>query len=112
MKKKKNFYKNGKRILPYRSFKRNSANKLKEDLESLNILKKYKKDEDEDKDKNVDGIKYISLLNENIGDGINNFDSILESTKNAGEEINYSFQQLSENLEKFSQNLNARNNNH
>ena len=57
-------------------------------------------------------MKYISLLNENIGDGINNFDSILESTKNAGEEINYSFQQLSENLEKFSQNLNARNNNH
>ena len=74
--------------------------------------KEDEKDEDEDKDKNVDGIKYISLLNENIGDGINNFDSILESTKNAGEEINYSFQQLSENLEKFSQNLNARNNNH
>ena len=54
---KKNFYRNGKKILPYRSFKRNSANKLQEDLESLNTLKKYKKDEDEDKEKDKNNNK-------------------------------------------------------
>ena len=66
---------------------------------------------EDEKDKNVDGIKALSLLSETIGDGINNFDSILESTKNAGEEINISFQQLTENLEKFTKKLNDHNNN-
>jgi hypothetical protein len=70
-----------------------------------------KEEDKKDDEKEVDGIKSISLLNETIGDGINNFDSILESTKNAGEEINYSFQQLSENLEKFTNQLRERANN-
>ena len=85
---------------------------IKDKEKNIKSEEKKEDEKDDNKDKNVDGIKYISLLNENIGDGLNNFDSILESTKKAGEEINYSFQQLSENLEKFSQNLNARNNNH
>ena len=75
-----------------------------------NIINKEEEDKKDD-EKDVDGIKSISLLNETIGDGINNFDSILESTKNAGEEINYSFQQLSENLEKFTNQLKERANN-
>ena len=75
-----------------------------------NIINKDEDDKKED-EKDIDGIKSISLLNETIGDGINNFDSILESTKNAGEEINYSFQQLSENLEKFTNQLKERANN-
>ena len=75
-----------------------------------NIINKDEDDKKED-EKDIDGIKSISLLNETIGDGINNFDSILESTKNAGEEINYSFQQLSQNLEKFTNQLRERANN-
>ena len=47
-------------------------------------------------------IKYISSLNEDIGDGMNNFESVLENTENAGKEINESFIQLTENLEKYS----------
>ena len=74
-------------------------------------ISKEEKEKDKKEDKKVDGIKTLSLLNENIGDGINNFDSILESTKNAGEEINYSFQQLSENLEKFTKQLKEHTNN-
>ena len=75
--------------------------------------KKEKEDnkKEEEKDKNIDAIKSLSLLNETIGDGINNFDTIIESTKNAGEEINYSFRQLSENLEKFTQQLKEHTNN-
>ena len=65
-----------------------------------------KDDKDKEENKNVDGIKSLSLLNANIGDGINNFETILESTKTAGEEINYSFKELSENLEKFNNQLN------
>ena len=49
-----------------------------------------KKDEKEGNE-NMNSIKYISSLNEEIGDGINNFDSVLESTENAGKEINESF---------------------
>ena len=49
---KNKFPKISKRVVPYRSFKRNTTNNLQNDLESLNILKKYKKDEDKDKDKN------------------------------------------------------------
>jgi hypothetical protein len=65
-----------------------------------------KDDKDKEENKHVDGIKSLSLLNANIGDGINNFETILESTKTAGEEINYSFKELSENLEKFNNQLN------
>ena len=65
----------------------------------------------DDKNKNIDVFKCLSLLNENIGDGINNFDSLIENTKNAGEEINNSFQQLSQNLEKFTKRLKENNNN-
>ena len=65
---------------------------------------------EEEKNKKINAVKTLSLLNENIGDGINNFDSILESTKNAGAEINSSFQLLSQNLERFSNQLNNNNN--
>ena len=71
-------------------------------------------DESKDKEKKeevVDPIKSISLLNERIGDGINNVDSIIENTKYAGEEINYSFQILTQNLDQFNKQLNNRNNN-
>lgn len=67
------------------------------------------KKDDNEENKKVDGIKTLSLLNENIGDGINNFETILESTKTAGEEINYSFKELSDNLEKFNSQLNNHN---
>ena len=70
-----------------------------------------KKEEDKD-NKKIDGIQSLSILNQNIGDGINNFETILESTKTAGEEINYSFKELSENLEKFNNQLNSHNNDH
>ena len=79
--------------------------------ETQDKKEKEKNINEDEKDKNEDGIKALSLLSETIGDGINNFDSILESTKNAGEEINYSFQQLTENLEKFTKQLNERSNN-
>ena len=65
---------------------------------------------DEEENKQIDGVKCISILNENIGDGINNFESIIESTKFAGEEINNSFKFLFENLEKFNNQLSERNN--
>ena len=68
-----------------------------------------KKEED---NKKIDGIQSLSILNQNIGDGINNFETILESTKTAGEEINYSFKELSENLEKFNNQLNNHDNDH
>ena len=63
------------------------------------------KEEDSDKSENINGIKYISALNEDIGDGMNNFESVLENTENAGKEINESFIQLTQNLEKYSNRL-------
>ena len=48
---KNKFSKISKRVVPYRSFKRNTDNNLQNDLESLNFLKKNKNDEDKDKDK-------------------------------------------------------------
>ena len=70
------------------------------------------KDKDDKDDKNnINGIKYISLLNQDIGDGINNFESVLESTESAGKEINESFMALSENLEKYSNRLHEQFNN-
>ena len=76
----------------------------------------FKKIDEKDKDdndekNNVSGIKYISLLNQDIGDGINNFESVLASTESAGKEINESFMQLSENLEKYSHRLHEQFNN-
>jgi hypothetical protein len=68
------------------------------------------KDDKEDKN-SVNGIKYISLLNQDIGDGINNFESVLASTESAGKEINESFIALSENLEKYSNRLHEQFNN-
>jgi len=64
-----------------------------------------KNKEEEDKDENINGIKYISSLNEDIGDGLNNFESVLASTEDAGKEINESFIKLSENLENYSNRL-------
>ena len=64
-----------------------------------------KEKEEEDKNENINGIKYISSLNEDIGDGMNNFESVLASTEDAGKEINESFIKLSENLEKYSNRL-------
>ena len=70
------------------------------------------KDKDDKDDKsNVNGIKYMSLLNQDIGDGINNFESVLASTESAGKEINESFIALSENLEKYSNRLHEQFNN-
>ena len=69
-----------------------------------------KKDEKEGND-NMNSIKYISSLNEEIGDGINNFDSVLESTENAGKEINESFIQFSQSLENYSNRLHEQINN-
>ena len=70
-------------------------------------------EQNKDNNKTMDAVKTLSLLNENIGDGINNFDCILESTKNAGAQINSSFQLLSQNLEKFTNQLSSNNmNNH
>ena len=63
------------------------------------------KEEESDKSENINGIKYISALNEDIGDGMNNFESVLENTENAGKEINESFIQLTQNLEKYSNRL-------
>ena len=60
---------------------------------------------------NMNSIKYISSLNEEIGDGINNFDSVLESTENAGKEINESFIQFSQSLENYSNRLHEQINN-
>ena len=62
-------------------------------------------EEEEEKNENINGIKYISSLNEDIGDGMNNFESVLASTENAGKEINESFIQLSQNLENYSNSL-------
>ena len=76
------------------------------------IINNIGEKKEEEKDKKVDGIQSLSILNRNIGDGINNFETILESTKTAGEEINYSFKELSENLEKFNNQLNSHNNDH
>lgn len=87
---------------------------VKEEIKQEDKNKEKEKEDnkkEEEKDKNIDSIKSLSLLNETIGDGINNFDTIIESTKNAGEEINYSFRQLSENLEKFTQQLKEHTNN-
>jgi hypothetical protein len=87
---------------------------LKEKLveKANNIMSKNEeKRNNDDKNKNVDEFKSISLFNENMGDGINNFDSLIENTKYAGEEINNSFQQLSENLENFTKRLKENNNN-
>jgi methyl-accepting chemotaxis protein len=75
------------------------------------MSKNEEKRNNDDKNKNVDEFKSISLFNENMGDGINNFDSLIENTKYAGEEINNSFQQLSENLENFTKRLKENNNN-
>ena len=69
-----------------------------------------KKDEKEGNE-NMNSIKYISSLNEEIGDGINNFDSVLESTENAGKEINESFIQFSQSLENYSNRLHEQINN-
>ena len=69
-----------------------------------------KKDE-KDGNENMNSIKYISSLNEEIGDGINNFDSVLESTENAGKEINESFIQFSQSLENYSNRLHEQINN-
>ena len=69
------------------------------------------KEDEKQEDKNINGIKYISNLNEEIGDGINNFDSVLESTENAGKEINESFIKFSESLEKYSNRLHEQINN-
>ena len=49
----KNYPKSSKRIAHYRSFKRNTANNLKQDIESLNILNKNDKKEEE-KEKNAE----------------------------------------------------------
>ena len=46
---KKNYPKSSKRMVPYRSFKRNTAHNIKEDIESLNILNKEKKEEEKEK---------------------------------------------------------------
>ena len=64
-----------------------------------------KNKEENEKNENASAIKYISSLNEDIGDGMNNFESVLENTENAGKEINESFIQLTENLEKYSNRL-------
>ena len=69
-----------------------------------------KKDE-KDGNENINSIKYISSLNEEIGDGINNFDSVLESTEHAGKEINESFIQFSQSLENYSNRLHEQINN-
>ena len=75
------------------------------------IDEKEGKDEDNiDKD-NISGSKYTSLLSENIGDGINNFETVLESTESAGKEINESFAELTKNLENYSNRLHEVNNN-
>ena len=73
-------------------------------------LQNEKKDEKEGNE-NMNSIKYISSLNEEIGDGINNFDSVLESTENAGKEINESFIQFSQSLENYSNRLHEQINN-
>ena len=81
----------------------------------LSVVEFQKIDEKEGGDKNeknkVSGIKYISLLNQDIGDGINTFESVLASTESAGKEINESFMELSENLEKYSHRLHEQFNN-
>ena len=81
----------------------------------LSVVEFQKIDEKEGGDKDeknkVSGIKYISLLNQDIGDGINNFESVLASTESAGKEINESFMELSENLEKYSHRLHEQFNN-
>ena len=40
------------------------------------------KEDEKEGNENINSIKYISSLNEEIGDGINNFDSVLERTEN------------------------------
>ena len=86
---------------------------LKEKLvgKTNNMSKNEEKRNNDDKNKNIDEFKSMSIFNENMGDGINNFDSLIENTKYAGEEINNSFQQLSENLENFKKRLKENNNN-
>ena len=69
------------------------------------------KKEEKEGNENMNSIKYISSLNEEIGDGINNFDSVLESTENAGKEINESFIQFSQSLENYSNRLHEQINN-
>ena len=76
----------------------------------INVIKYEKIEdkniEDNNKDKNgINGITYISLLNKDIGDGMNNFESVIESTENAGKEINESFIQINQNLEQYSNRL-------
>jgi hypothetical protein len=89
-------------------YKINPAVSVKE----YNKIDEKENDEDEiDYNKDINGTKYISLLNHNIGDGINNFESILESTEIAGKEINESFAQLTKNLENYSHRLHEANNN-
>ena len=89
-------------------YKINPAVSVKE----YNKIDEKENDEDEiDNNKDINGTKYISLLNHNIGDGINNFESILESTEIAGKEINESFAQLTKNLENYSHRLHEANNN-
>lgn len=89
-------------------YKINPAVSIKE----YNKINEKENDEDEiDNNKDINGTKYISLLNHNIGDGINNFESILESTEIAGKEINESFAQLTKNLENYSHRLHEANNN-
>ena len=56
---KKNYPKSSKRVVPYRSFKRNTANNLKEDIESLNILKKEEEKEKEKEKEKLDVPKRV-----------------------------------------------------
>jgi len=74
-------------------------------IDEFKKIDSKEKEEEEDKNENINGIKYISSLNEDIGDGMNNFESVLASTEDAGKEINESFIKLSENLEKYSNRL-------
>ena len=54
---KKNYPKSSKRMVPYRSFKRNTAHNIKEDIESLNILNKEKKEEEKEKEKPKENVE-------------------------------------------------------
>ena len=54
---KKNYPKSSKRMVPYRSFKRNTAHNIKEDIESLNILNKEKKEEEKEKEEPKENVE-------------------------------------------------------
>ena len=85
-------------------------NHIKKINNIINGNEENKNNDVNEKKEDIDAIKYITLLNENIGDGINNFDTLIENTKYVGEEINNSFEQLTKNLEKFHKKLDENNN--